>query len=70
MIKSEDIDRLPTSVREAIKQHLEQCMANADKVRSEAAMAYALSADETQRSVALTAQGEYTAFSMMYNIFK
>lgn len=70
MIKREDIDRLPTAVRDSIKQHLEHCVAKADKAKVEAALAYTMTADEKHRSAALIAQGEYDAFSVLYNIFK
>lgn len=70
MIKREDIDRLPTAVRDSIKQHLEHCVTNAEKVKVNAALAYAMTADEKHRSAALIAQGEHDAFLVLFNIFK
>lgn len=70
MIKREDIDRLPTAVRDSIKQHLEQCVSKADKAKLEAALAYAMTTDEKHRSAALIAQGEHDAFLVLFNIFK
>jgi len=70
MIKREEIDRLPTSVRESIKQHLAQCVSETEKAEIEAAIAYAMTADEKYRSAALIAQGEHNAFLVLFNIFK
>lgn len=70
MIKREDIYRLPTAVRDSIKQHLEQCVIRADRTKVEAAVTYVMTADEKYRSAALIAQGEHDAFSVLYNIFK
>lgn len=70
MIKKEDINRLPTAVRDSITQHLEQCANKAHKVKLDAAMAYMMTADEKHRADALIAQGEHDAFSVLINIFK
>lgn len=70
MIKQEDINRLPTSVRDSIKQHLGQCVVRAERTKLESAMLYAMTADEKHRSSALIAQGEHDAFTVLYNIFK
>ena len=70
MIKREEIERLPTALRDHIAAHLKKCAANAATDSSAAAMSYTMTIDEKHRSIALIAQGEYNAFLAMYAIFK
>ena len=70
MIKREDVESLPTTVRDAIKKHLEVCVKKAESDMRASADAYVISTDEAKRSQALIAQGEFNAFSALYKLFK
>lgn len=70
MIKREEIDRLPTSIRDGLKSHFEQCAEKAKKEKERASVAYTITNDETQKATALISFGEQTAFETLINIFK
>lgn len=70
MIKREEIERLPTQLREGLRQHLKACMDKAQKDATDAALGYTRTADEKARATSLIAQGEYNAFSLLLNLFK
>lgn len=69
-MKREEIERLPTALRSSIVQTLERNMEIAKRDYLEAATSYTMTTDEQQRSRSLIAQGEYNAFTTLYNIFK
>lgn len=70
MIRRETIDRLPTAVRKEIADHLECCIKIATDSKIEASNNFVATLDERQRAIALASDGELTAFTAMYNIFK
>lgn len=70
MISKADIERLPTTLRESIAEHLLQCMQRAEKASIDSAQAYVMTTLEVHRATALQAKGEHSAFSVLYNIFK
>lgn len=70
MISRDEIERLPTAVREGIKSYLTDCMDKAEKNAENFALAYTNTMDEKARATSLVAQGEYNAFSVLYNLFK
>lgn len=70
MIKRDDIDRIPTHIRDSIKTYLETCINKSKTAKTEFAEVYVNSCDEKARANSLIAQGEHDAFLVMYNIFK
>lgn len=70
MITRADIEKLPTSLRNEITEYLKTNMDKAGRLKAENADSFVFTTDERHRSSALIAQGEYNAFSVLYNVFK
>lgn len=69
-MNKKDIEQLPTSVRYAIRDYCKERLDKAEHNRRSAATSFVVTTDETQRAMALIAQGELDAFQEMYNWFK
>ena len=65
-----DIEQLPTSVRNKLRDYCKERLDNAEIAKQKAAASFVISTDENQRAVALMAQGELDAFTELYNWFK
>ena len=70
MITKTDIEKLPTKIRNEIAEHLKSSMDKSKKDATDSATMFVSTVDEKYRSLSLIAQGEYNAFSVLYNIFK
>lgn len=70
MIKREDVNRIPTTVRDAIVDHLDRCVSMAETRRADSSLAFVETLDEKQRAAALIAQGSIEAFSAVAAIFR
>lgn len=70
MINKNTIDKLPTTLRNDINDHLLKCISRAELALQDGAKAFLVSTDEKQRASALIAQGELNAYTALYNLFK
>lgn len=70
MIKKQDIDALPTKLRNEIYEHFKKCAEVAENNRRECADRFVITTNETDRATALVAQGEAVAFNVICELFK
>lgn len=70
MIKREELDKIPTAVREKLVSYIERRLKEREDTAISSSQNFVLTLDESHRSLALHASGEVQVLKEFYNLFK